>query len=851
MFFVLVFAVHAGGQSSNRTHYYYNGSDYIVDTLLGEAVALDNSAVSPNDLPIEHGWRTPHACPHDGANGRCEYVIDMFGDTAINISSVASNTNSIRFYHYNDTFNGRVGVMFYDSGFTTADHFAIQFPHFNWRIGIDNSAPNNDEYVWDYNQNCDANTIKRSKYSYVNFTLDYYRPEEYLLFYINDTLCHNYTSFPYGIQTMIGSTIQGSSGTYFLIKNFYISNNKSTPQAPEPSDVTPPHITLLEPAEDEIVRHDVFINFTSNESSTCALNNTYWSEHFSNTTYFSYLESLAPDNTFYSVMIECNDSSLNTAYYVANFTKATPNVSIIFPPHNTTENGTSVNITFQFENFNSTACYLYSDYDRGYYNFIMIDNVTTINQTLNQSTNYTLSLTGLSEEEQAHMNFYVNCTEDNNYYTSQTIHVHHYDTVPPIITVLFPNTTYNDTYNQHMTLNFTTNENTTCTVNNTNFTQSYSNNTYHVFSESTLDNAFYSISITCDDGFNLGSTVIYFTKDLQYPFIKSFSPSEDNSSLFENTGTVLIHFNASDNNDLYSINVSIIDNSTGSEVYNDYVLTSGLYHVYEEEINTQNFTNQTKYIESVIVCDSHTKKEIKDAKAIVNDINYITYDFDGLLITIESFGGHEKSTHTYKDIDRYKFEFEYKDNSSHIKKYKLKSNGMIDYLEYSQNKGHFIINNKYWVDFEQEGDVIVDYECEFEEDLNQMVCYHVITVKNAKNRIKFDSVGELNCYQEDYVFELIPVQLTGYSLQHLAPTNWFNLDILDASTVAGVLMYLFLFIIIIACAVFGEYTRIPIIMILGGILGFFYGILLFVSVSAIIGVVFVALSIIYIIRANL
>ena len=87
----------------------------------------------------------------------------------------------------------------------------------------------------------------------------------------------------------------------------------------------------------------------------------------------------------------------------------------------------------------------------------------------------------------------------------------------------------------------------------------------------------------------------------------------------------------------------------------------------------------------------------------------------------------------------------------------------------------------------------------------------------------------------------------GYNLSNIA-NNWFNTEILDTDTTAGVFFYFFIFFIYIGMIVLGEVTKVPAIMFLSGLLGFFIGILFYVIISAIIGIIFIVIAMIYMIR---
>lgn len=176
----------------------------------------------------------------------------------------------------------------------------------------------------------------------------------------------------------------------------------------EAPDVTPPTITILFPLN-QTYNFSMWINFTTDEASTCSVNNTAFSEFSSNTTDFRYNESTLP-NGYYEVNVSCEDGSSNENSTTAYFTKNVP------------------------------------------------------------------------------------------------------DTTPPEITILFPQ---NQTYNFSMWINFTTNENSNCSLNNTAFSEFSATGTDFRYNENTLLNGFYAVNADCNDSSdNTGNAITYFTKEI-------------------------------------------------------------------------------------------------------------------------------------------------------------------------------------------------------------------------------------------------------------------------------------------------------------------------------------------------
>lgn len=102
---------------------------------------------------------------------------------------------------------------------------------------------------------------------------------------------------------------------------------------------------------------------------------------------------------------------------------------------------------------------------------------------------------------------------------------------------------------------------------------------------------------------------------------------------------------------------------------------------------------------------------------------------------------------------------------------------------------------------------------------------------------------------EILVFIMIVNAQNPYNASLIDFAGWFNTDKLDTDTTAGVFLYFFVFFILVALVVFGEYSKIPAVMFLTSFAGFFMGILFYTTISAMIGVVFTFLSVFYMIRS--
>lgn len=84
-----------------------------------------------------------------------------------------------------------------------------------------------------------------------------------------------------------------------------------------------------------------------------------------------------------------------------------------------------------------------------------------------------------------------------------------------------------------------------------------------------------------------------------------------------------------------------------------------------------------------------------------------------------------------------------------------------------------------------------------------------------------------------------------YNNQIINNTKWFNTDVARLDTVSGVLVFFLLIFLLLVLLVVSELMKIPIMFGLFGLGGFFVGILIYNTLSAIIGVFFIIFCLIY------
>ncbi|MBU1020049.1 MAG: hypothetical protein KJ847_02450, partial [Firmicutes bacterium] len=312
------------------------------------------------------------------------------------------------------------------------------------------------------------------------------------------------------------------------------------------------------------------------------------------------------------------------------------------------------------------------------------------------------------------------------------------DTTPPVITFVYPeqNVHYND-YDGW--LNFTTDENSNCSVNDTLWVKNSSISTAtDYYFENTIPNLSagnQTLNINCWDALdNNGSSILTFAIDTTPPSL--ISSLQNNNTIA--IGTLNFQNNYSDETKLFSVNI------TGQE-----------YNYYKNNINTTTYSfNGTMNLENYSVgihylnttfCDSHTSTEIGVYDHSVFPItDKLTFSFDKDEYSIQPkdwthFGGVEVE----KLKDRYTFDFQRdKGYETTEEIFIVKSTNKINIVGDDKYTGWLIIDgiNK-WIDFEtEEGHKatikkINDYEVE-------------VTSKGSL----FESTGDLNCVNKTFEF---------------------------------------------------------------------------------------------------
>lgn len=153
---------------------------------------------------------------------------------------------------------------------------------------------------------------------------------------VNQTTTFNKTINTSIIQNLtwnfIPNTIKRDT-EYFLVCNEVLNVTSDSQFLTYKTDLTSPVINVITPDFGEALNiSPIHINWTTNEVTTCAFNNTDFTLSTSNTTFYSFVETLI-DNGDFVVNIMCSDLALNNATLDFNFTKDTvlPLIEWTFP----------------------------------------------------------------------------------------------------------------------------------------------------------------------------------------------------------------------------------------------------------------------------------------------------------------------------------------------------------------------------------------------------------------------------------------------------------------------------------------------------------------------------------------
>ena len=152
------------------------------------------------------------------------------------------------------------------------------------------------------------------------------------------------------------------------------------------------------------------------------------------------------------------------------------------------------------------------------------------------------------------------------------------------------------------------------------------------------------------------------------------------------------------------------------------------------------------------VCDGHTAKELKGDYKVSdglfnNMLSFEVYDKNTIDI-IPKDGSIFDSMSAEKKEDRYTFKYEPNDNTLDSYTFEVSSDSPIDIVK-NENTiwKEWLVTGDHWIDFYIDGSEKVTYK--------RIDSFNVeVTVSNLKDKtsIQFNSIGDLNCVEETYLW---------------------------------------------------------------------------------------------------
>ena len=239
-----------------------------------------------------------------------------------------------------------------------------------------------------------------------------------------------------------------------------------------------------------------------------------------------------------------------------------------------------------------------------------------------------------------------------------------------------------------------------------------------------------------DNNMSSNTTIRNFTVDLTNPIIRHHIIT----TVFN--GSLYGQINFTDEREIYSINVTWLN---GSQLFGGSNMATTVYI-----LNISN-TTDTTVSNSITarVCDSHTSISISDFKDVkyedsgikfVENKKFLFWD-DNFIKVYPKISTDYVEAITNKLTDKYQFTFNKKTDAT-TEVFVIESTYFIDIIKSDFYKGHLVIGNKYWLDFEN-------------EDVTKVIIKRIndnkveITLEGLKGKVlEFNSIGELNCVQE-------------------------------------------------------------------------------------------------------
>jgi len=364
----------------------------------------------------------------------------------------------------------------------------------------------------------------------------------------------------------------------------------------------------------------------------------------------------------------------------------------------------------------------------------------------------------------------------------------------PTVTLLTPtNNTYYNSLIQNFSYNVSCDD---CIVNSCSLllndtliltNNTITNATVNYFNGITLVEGENEWIVNCTDNnsnTSFADTNFTLTIDTNNPIITPEPDLGNNNTIVWNT-SLDTYINFSDNNEIYSINITW---GNGTIYYNGSNLG-----VTSQQVNITNIINQIGLVNiSARVCDAHTLTSIKEIDwnekdnglEFVMKKKFLFIKDEWVKIYPKSYSEYATPI-TYKQKDRYPFIFNKKTKPSITETFIVESSNYIDIIENKKYVGHLIIptigDNGYWIDFENDESTKTEVKRISDTKIE-------VTVYGLKSQsMQFNSIGELNCVTETFYFNNIN-PTTGYDTNIIVgDTTTATLNITKSNIIIDVL----------------------------------------------------------------
>ncbi len=255
---------------------------------------------------------------------------------------------------------------------------------------------------------------------------------------------------------------------------------------------------------------------------------------------------------------------------------------------------------------------------------------------------------------------------------------------------------------------------------------------------------YFILNVSLTDGFGFGpNATVNFTIDTTFPTTLNFNLTNNTVFGFKVNATFNITIN-----DTNPFNLSfLLHNASIPELqfgFNDKPNSSTTISI----VQTLNLSNLASgnYTLDINFSDRHTKADIDDYtnNKIAEGFNFKTAEGNDITI-VQTFGKKGDRLESQKKIDRYTIEFGTTKNRG-TRHFLITATSRIEIIKGTAFKGHLIIGNRNWMDFENKDK---DSTVTIERLGDNMVLVIVFS-----NNFNFNSIGGLNTVNNFYDFQV-------------------------------------------------------------------------------------------------